>query len=62
MNKSEIREVTRIAQYRAMGADRGMIARSLSALIRAARTRKSRDALMEYAPIFGIVDHPEFII
>lgn len=62
MNKSELREVTRIAQYRAMGADSGMIARALSALIRAARTRKSRDALLEYAPIFGIVDHPEFII
>lgn len=62
MNKTEIREVTRLAQYRAMGADNGMIARALSALIRAARTRKSRDALMEYAPIFGIVDHPEFII
>ena len=61
MNKSELREVTRLAQYRAAGADAGMIARGLSALIRAARTRKSREALMEYAPIFGVTDHPEFI-
>ena len=62
MNKSEIREVARLAQYRAIGADSGMIARALSALIRAARTKRSRDALMEYAPIFGCIDHPEFII
>ena len=61
MNKSELREVTRLAQYRAAGADAGMIARGLSALIRAARTRKSREALMEYAPIFGVTGHPEFI-
>jgi hypothetical protein len=62
MNKSEIREVTKLAQYRALGADTGMIARGLSALIRAARTNKSRNALMEYAPIFGVMSHPDFIV
>ena len=39
-----------------------MLARSLSALIRAARTNKSRAALMQYAPVFGVTNHPEFII
>ena len=62
MNKKEILIVARLSQYRAAGADSGMIARGLSALIRAARTRKSRDALMEYGPIFGVTNHPEFII
>jgi hypothetical protein len=62
MNKSEKQEVIRLAQYRAAGADAGMIARGLSALIRAARTNKSRAAILEYAPIFGVTSHPEFII
>lgn len=62
MNKRETREIIRLAQYRAAGADAGMIARGLSALIRAARTNKSRAALLEYAPIFGVADHPAFII
>jgi hypothetical protein len=37
------------------------VARALSSLIRAARTNKSAAALREYADIFGVTDHPEFI-
>jgi hypothetical protein len=62
MNKSEIREVSKIAQYRAAGLGADFVARALSALIRAARTNKSRAALMEYAQIFAVADHPEFIV
>jgi hypothetical protein len=61
MNKSEIREVTKIAQYRAAGLGPDFVARALSALIRAARTKKSAAALREYADIFGVTGHPEFI-
>ena len=62
MNKSETREITKLQQYQAMGADAGMLARSLSALIRAARSNKSRDALMAYAPIFNVDGHSDFIV
>jgi len=62
MNKAESREVSKLKQYQAMGADTGMLARSLSALIRSARTSKSRDALMSYVPTFGVADHPDFIV
>ena len=61
MNKSEIRELGKIAQYRAAGLGDDFVARALSALIRAARTKKSAAALREYADIFGVVNHPEFI-
>jgi len=62
MNKNETREVNKLQQYQAMGADVGMLARSLSALIRSARTNKSRDALMSYVTMFGVSGHPDFII
>ena len=62
MNKSELREITKIAQFRAAGLGADWVARALSALIRAARTNKSRTALLEYADIFGVSNHPEFII
>lgn len=61
MNKSEAREVARLTAYRAAGADAGMLARSLSALVRAARTGKSRAALLETATAFGVTYHPEFV-
>jgi len=61
MNKSELREIANIIMYHKLGmAD--TVARSLSALIRAARTNKSRAALMEYAPILGVIGHPDFIV
>ena len=45
-----------------MGADTGMLARSLSALIRASMTKRSRAALLEYADTFCVRNPPEFII
>ena len=61
MTKSETRELSKLTQYRAMGADSGMIARSLSALIRAARTARSVDAIRAVAQNWGVTNHPEFI-
>lgn len=61
MNKSETREVTKLAVAHKLGMS-DMVARSLSALIRAALTKRSRAALLEYADVFGVRNHPEFII
>jgi hypothetical protein len=61
MNKQETREVARLEMYRAAGADVGMIARSVSALIRAARTNKSAEALRGIATQWGVTFHPDFI-
>ena len=63
MKKSEQREVNNIRRYVMLGMD-DTAARALSALIRAARTNKSRDALMVYAGPqgWGLRNHPEFII
>lgn len=61
MNKSEQREIIKLAVAHKLGmAD--MVARSLSALIRASMTRRSRATLLEYADVFGVRHHPEFII
>lgn len=62
MNKSETREIVKLATWHKAGIPAEIIARGLSALIRAARTNKSRAALMEYAPIFAVSNNPEFII
>jgi len=61
MNKSEIREVTKIQQFRAAGLGADYVARTLSALIRAARTNKSAAALRDLAAQMGVTGHPEFI-
>ena len=61
MTKSELREVKNLAVMHKLGmAD--TVARSLSALIRSARTKRSAEALREYADMFGVRNHPEFII
>ena len=61
MNKMQTKEVAKLAQAHKLGmAD--YAARGLSALIRSAMTARSRAALMEYADIFGVRNHPEFII
>jgi hypothetical protein len=62
MNKSEAREVHKLECFHAVGVDAGVLARSLSALIRASLTKRSRAALLEYADVFGVRNHPEFII
>lgn len=54
--------IARVQAFRAAGLGADFVARALSALIRAARTNKSRAALMEYAQIFAVADHPEFIV
>lgn len=61
MNKSEAREVAKLAQAAAMGM-LDMTARGLSALVRAAMTKRSREALMAEAQRLGVVGHPEFIV
>ena len=61
MNKSEAREVQKITQYHAAGLGLDYVARALSALIRAARTSKSRAALLDHARQFGVTSQPEFI-
>lgn len=61
MKKSELREITKLAVMHKLGmAD--TVARGLSALIRAAMSKRSREALMEYADIFGVRNNPEFVI
>jgi hypothetical protein len=62
MTKSETREIVKLATWHKVGAPADIIARSLAALIRAARTNKSRAALLEYAPIFAVAAHPDFVI
>ena len=62
MSKYETREIAKLVSWHQAGAPADMIARSLSALIRAARTNKSRAALLEYADLFGARSNPEFII
>lgn len=61
MNKSELREVKRLAYYHAQAMD-DTVARGLSALIRCARTKNSASELRNFAEIFGVLNHPEFII
>lgn len=68
MNKSEAREVQKLNaimklphDVRPVGID--YLARSFSALIRAARTSKSRNELITAAAcVPAVVQHPEFII
>lgn len=61
MNKSELREMKRICLYVAAGMN-DTAARSLSSLIRAARTNKSKAALLEQAQALKLTTLPEFII
>jgi hypothetical protein len=61
MNKSETRETQKLAAWHAAGVPADIIARAMSALIRAARTNKSAAALREHAAAMGVTGHPEFI-
>ena len=62
MTKSETREATQAVAYgQELGAD--YMARALSALIRSARTAKSRDELILIAAGYpAVTQSPEFII
>ena len=62
ITKSENREISKLTQWREAGfADAGMLARSLSALIRAARTNRSAAYIRALAADWCVTDHPEFI-
>ena len=61
MTKSEIREVQKIKQYHAAGLGLDFCARAISALIRAARTNKSKIELSRVAADIGCQRHSEFI-
>lgn len=62
MTKSETREATKAIAYgQTLGAD--YMARALSALIRSARTAKSRNELITIAAGYpAVTQSPEFII
>ncbi len=65
MNKSELREVTKLVNFSYMGQDdvfKGIAARTLSALIRAVRNTVASDRFWEYAESFNVTDHPDFIV
>lgn len=68
MTKSEQREVAKLdAIARMWPSDRPVgidyLARAYSALIRSARTTKSRNEIINYASFVpAVVQHPEFII
>ena len=64
MTKSESRECLKLQAWSHFKpADVGLLARSYSALIRSARTTKSRNEIMVYAMgLPATVQHPQFII
>lgn len=62
MNKSEVKEVTKIKAMHAAGLGLDFCARALSAMIRAARTNKSKIELSRVAADIGCQRHPEFIV
>ena len=61
MTKNEQRALLTLYTYRRLGMI-DTVARGLSAMIRAARTQRSIDALMAQADILEVTSHPEFII
>jgi ABC-type Zn uptake system ZnuABC Zn-binding protein ZnuA len=61
MNKSEIREIQKIKAYVAAGLGLDFAARAISALIRSARTNRSKIELSRVAADLGCQHHPEYI-
>lgn len=61
MTKHETRELANIELYVQAGM-RDTAARSLSALVRAARTLKSSHELMQHAVRLNLLHLPEFVI
>ena len=62
MNKSQIRQIQILCEMHKLGGYEVNIAQSISFLIRAARTAKSRATLLEYADFFNVRNHPSFLI
>ena len=61
LNKSQLREATKIITYSAeLGPD--YLARGLSAMYRSARKTSQQDAILGVARAFKGVSNPEFII
>ena len=61
LTKSQTREVKNLSMAHKLGMS-DMVARGLSALVRSAMRASQKSALMEYADLFGVRHHPEFII
>lgn len=61
MNKSEARALSHIQFYMANNMP-DTAARGLSALIRAAMSKKSKAALLAEAAALGLTNNPEFIV
>jgi hypothetical protein len=61
MNKSETREIQKIKSMHAAGLGLDFCARAISALIRSARTNKSKIELSRIAADIKCQRHPEFI-
>ena len=62
MNKAETFELNKIVQYHTAGLGIDYVARAISAMIRAARSNKSKAALHQAAIQLGANVHPEYII
>jgi hypothetical protein len=61
MTKSETREISLAIKYTAAGLGPDYLARALSSLYRAARTKKSQSEILAIAVSYGVVSNPEFI-
>jgi hypothetical protein len=60
MNKSQLREIKTLETMYKLGMIDN-VALGLSALVRCAMTRKSRDILYQYAIAWNINNHPQFM-
>lgn len=61
MTKSEKFELNKIVQYHTAGLGIDYVARAISAMIRAARSSKSKAELHQAAIMLGANVHPEYI-
>jgi len=61
MTKQETRELDTVKKYHALGYT-DTAARALSALIRATRSKTTREQLMVNAHVLGLTNNPDFVI
>ena len=61
MTKTQKAECLKLYTYKRLGMT-DVVARALSALIRACMTAKQRSALMAQADVLEVIGHPEFIV
>lgn len=61
MTKSEMKEIHKLGIYHELGL-MDAVAMGLSALIRASRSKQSRETLIGYADKFNVRNNPEFLI